>query len=314
MHKLPDFVIAGERRSGSTTLYEILKQHPEIGMHAVSDLDYFIGQPLFSLKDGAEANDNAWERNHAIEGYEKLFDGLNGIVGHKDADLLWWRPSHSRMATHLPDTKFIFVLRNPAKRAESQYWNEFRKGRENSTFKEALAREEKAALTPWQQLHLQYKARGCYVDSLAHFTKHIPKDRVLVVVLENLFADLNNELKRICDFSGASSTGIEKLAAVHSNKEEVLVINPKYKNTLIEKMIGFYDRGANAIIKRIAKSKEEKNKLKTRFTRLGKISARLAYPISKADLKELSDFYLPFNKKLEDEYGVSTEKWKTYKA
>ena len=42
----------------------------------LSDLDYFIGQPLFSLKDGAEANDNAWERNHAIEGYEKLFDGF----------------------------------------------------------------------------------------------------------------------------------------------------------------------------------------------------------------------------------------------
>jgi hypothetical protein len=103
-------------------------------------------------------------------------------------------------AKYLPETKFIFVLRNPVKRAESQYWNEVRKGREKRTFQEAVQAEEQKTLTPWEKLHLQYVQRGCYAESLEHFFEYIPKDRVLVVILEHLFSDWENEMTKICSF------------------------------------------------------------------------------------------------------------------
>ncbi len=63
----PHFIIGGERRSGSTTLYELLKRHSEIDMYHLSDMDYFIKSKLFSSKKWHVDFDTEeeWQKTHS---------------------------------------------------------------------------------------------------------------------------------------------------------------------------------------------------------------------------------------------------------
>lgn len=307
MNKKVDFIIGGERRSGSTTLYHVIKQHPGVGMYPYADMDFFIGKPLFSKKDNKGAHDKDWEHQYNIQDYFNKFLGLSGVIGQKDADLLWWKNSHERLAKYLPETKFIFVLRNPVKRAESQYWNEVGKGRERRTFQEAIRLEEQGSLSPWEQLHLQYVKRGCYAESLQHFFNYIPKDRVLVVILENLFSDWENEMKQICSFLNIDFARLPPMQKTHTNKEDVPILNPKIK--FFWPAVRIYDRIVNFIIRRITSDKILKNKLQDRFLRIGKISARTLNPIPNETLQKLKVFYRPYNQQLENLTGLNCSKW-----
>jgi len=306
---LPNFIIAGERRSGSTTLYEVLKQHSEIDMYHISDMDFFIEKDLFSLQPIENDKINQWDNYAKIKNYKKLFPQTDKKTAQKDADLLWWKPAHKRLAQHLADTKFIFVLRNPVKRAESQYWNEVRKGREKRSFKLALKQSNQINASNWQNLHLEYKQRGCYIDSLNHFFEHIPQQRCHVVILEKLFKNWNEEMTKIADFLNIDKEEAKSLSPIHSNKENVLIINPKFENRILGKLIKFYDRFCNAIIRRLVKDKHLKNKLQAYFLRLGKVSKRKTNPVNQETLKELKEFYKPYNRLLEKKLNLSIEEW-----
>jgi hypothetical protein len=262
---------------------------------------------MFALQDSISANDLSWDKQHKIEDYFKLFEGLNGLIGQKDADLLWWKNSHPRLAKFLPDTKFIFVLRNPVKRAESQYWNEVRKGRETRTFSEALIQEEKGQLSPWQQLHLCYRERGNYVNSLVNFYNYVPKERSLVVVLEHLFKNWDEEISRICSFLEIPPEKISALQSAHTNKEDVPVLNPKLKP--FWPLIRFYDKIVNFIIRRSTKDKIRKSELQQKFLRLGKVSARALNPITNEELDDLYTYYNKYNLELEELTGLDTSIW-----
>lgn len=305
----PYFIIAGERRSGSTTLYEVLKQHSEIDMYPKSDMDFFIEKDLFGLHPIENDQVKKWEKYAKIEDYKLLFPKTDKKTAQKDADLLWWKPSHKRLAECLPETKFIFVLRNPVKRAESQYWNEVRKGREKRSFKLAIAESKDKNKNDWQKLHLEYKERGCYVNSLNHFFAHIPQKRCHVVILEKLFKNWDEEMVKIASFLEIEKEEAKSLNPIHSNKENVLIINPKYQDKSLGKIISIYDRICNGIIRRLVKDKHLKNKLQAFFLRLGKVSKREANPVNEEVIDKLRAFYKPHNKLLEEMLNLRIKEW-----
>ncbi|SEA54763.1 sulfotransferase [Psychroflexus halocasei] len=307
--KLPNFIIAGERRSGSTTLYEVLKQHSEIDMHPLSDMDFFIEKDLFSLQPIKNDQIIQWDNYAKIKDYKKLFPKTDKKTAQKDADLLWWKPAHKRLANYLPETKFIFVLRNPVKRAESQYWNEVRKGRELRSFEKAIKESKKHTSSNWHNLHLEYKERGCYINSLNHFFEYIPENGCHVVILEKLFKNWDEEMVKIANFLDIDKEEAKSLNPIHSNKENVLIINPKYQDKSIGKIISIYDRICNGIIRRLVKDKHLKNKLQNFFLRLGKVSKRKISPVNQKLLKQLKEFYKPYNRLLEEKLNISLKEW-----
>lgn len=295
----PHFIIAGERRSGSTTLYEILNQHAEVGMFHKPDFDFFIEDALFSKAPISEENIEDWAATHPIEDYIKQFENLQGVTGQKDADLLWWKPAHKRLAEHLPDTKFIIILRNPTKRAESQYFNEFQKGREITSFKEALQREEQSTLTHWQKLHLQYKARGCYVESLEHFFKYIPKERVHVIILEDLFSNYSKVMTEICQFLDINSSKGIAIRPIHSNKEELLVRTSFSNRKGLSWFFNLWDHMSEACIVRLTTNSSKRKKARKYLRGFYYQSNRDALKIDSHIFEELTEFYKPFNRRLE---------------
>ena len=305
----PTFIIGGERRSGSTTLYESLKTHPEIDMLPQSDYDFFIEPELFAKTPPENTELNRWEATNDIFNYEKLFDNLQDVCGQKDADLLWWKPSHKRLASHLPDTKFIFILRDPVKRAESQYFNELRKGRETLTFKEALLREEKGTLNSWEKLHLQYKARGCYVKSLEHFFKYINRDRVRVIILEELFLDWEMTMGQLADFLGVDGTHFLKLKPVHSNKKVNLVRRDFSNKPAVKWFFDLWDRATEACIVRTNKTTDSRMKWRKRLRGAYYKSRPADLETNRQIYEELQRYYRPYNKRLEELLGIKLKHW-----
>lgn len=307
----PNFIIAGERRSGSSTLYEILKQHSDIDMLEISDYNYLIEPELFSMTPIKDSQIENWEENHSTHDYTKNFNHLNGkIIGYKNADLLWTKHSHHRIAELIPNSKFIIILRNPIKRAESQYYNELRKGRENLTFEESINREKNINLTRWQQLHLQYIERGNYADSLEHFYKYVSKDRVKVIILEELLDKWDSIITEICDFLTIDSTIGKNLKPLHTNKEEFYV-KKSFANTLILKDIfDIWERISEAIIVRITKNKDKRNTYRKWFRSFYKESARKQYTIDQSVFNMLSNIYKPKNEKLEKLLGRKIKYWR----
>lgn len=206
-HMSRQFVIIGERRSGSTFLYHCLSRHPEIALYPQPDFDYFYDHGLSSLEwvDGRE-NAERWERTHRPDDYAALFSRMrttSAAFGHKGANLLFWRAAHHRMARYAPEARLIVVLRDPVSRAWSQYWNEVGKGREHMSFPEAIAAEqERTRQSDWARMNLAYVQRGYYEESLSHLYAHFPSEQVLVLTLEELKCDTPTSMARVFAFLG----------------------------------------------------------------------------------------------------------------
>lgn len=316
MTNKPTFIIGGERRSGSTTLYKMMLEHPQINMYPVADMDYFIKNELFASREWYidKDIDVDWETTHTLDEYLSKFDGLfeeNKIVGQKDADLLFWKPAHARLKQYLPEAKFVFVLRNPVTRADSQYWNEVAKGREILSFTEALSEEEqRSEKSDYGRLHLNYKERGRYIESIQHFRKFFSDDQILIVILEKLKNNPIDELKKIGDFLGISVEGFQDSQNTHSNHQDILQIKKQYQGRWIEKLIKFNDRIAEGIIVRLSKDKDVKDRYRKMFKSFGKESVRQKKKKDQKLMAELQSYYEKSNAELEEYLGYSLDEWK----
>lgn len=288
------FIIIGERRSGSSSLYSILKQHPEVKMSEKSDINYFIEPELFLNSENESTI--AWESNHSIEDFNEVFRDING---YKNADLLWWTASHKRVSVFLPSAKFIVVLRNPVDRAISQYFNELKKGRETLSFEDALEREKKLKLSDWHRLHLQYKQRGCYIESINKLFTVLPQERVKIVILEELFENWDKEINDLCEFLNISTAYNSEIKYIHSNKEGLMIRSTFSKLPVFKTIFDYLDRISEAIIVRVTSNKDKKQQLRNIFRGMYYVSKRKKIIIQPETIKNLKKFYRPFNKELE---------------
>ena len=137
---LPNLIVAGERRCGTTFLSQRLAAHPDIFVHPKRDRGYFIDDD--ARHRGACA---LWETTHSVEQYRAFFRdagaGNQSVICEKSADYLFWQPAHRRMTDYLPDAKYILILRHPVRRALSHYWIEVGKRRESADLATAIVRD-----------------------------------------------------------------------------------------------------------------------------------------------------------------------------
>lgn len=276
---LPNFIIGGERRGGTTSLYHWMKAHPEIYFYPKADMDYFIEpeiQTIRQWRDG-EPDPSSWDYTHSVEEYAGMFDceKIYRAIGQKDADLLFWRPAHPRLARFLPQCRFIFVLRHPVQRAWSHYWNEVAKGREWLTFPQAVAAEaERCRSSAYARVHLSYVRRGFYEESLRAFFQHIPPDRVLVTTQEECRTVPKEQLARIYQFIGVDPEKGMSLAGKIFNENPASVPRAWARAGMGKQMAAAWDRATEAMIRRISTDTEQRRRWRIKaqmpFKRLSK--------------------------------------------
>ncbi|HEX6995191.1 MAG TPA: sulfotransferase [Gammaproteobacteria bacterium] len=183
---MPNFLVIGAPRCGTTWIDENLRRHPEIYMPPKKELHFF---------------DRHYERG--IEHYEASFAGWNGekAVGEATPDYVHGLyTSHGQdvaglIAKHLPDAKLIVSLRNPVERAYSHFLNVKAKHEHNLdlTFEEKLRKVRGGA---------EIIREGFYAEHLSRYYALFPRENILVLLYDDLVADPKAFLERIYRFLG----------------------------------------------------------------------------------------------------------------
>jgi hypothetical protein len=177
---LPDFVIIGAQKGGTSFLYYLLTRHPLVEPAARKEL-HFFDQPEHFDK-GAE-----WYRRCFPRVGSK--DGQRSITGEATPYYLFDPPVAERMAKIVPKTQLIALLRNPIDRAYSHYQMQVKRGTEPRSFEEAI-----------EQPHSSYVSRGIYVDQLLRWFEFFSKEQMLILKSEDFFERPVETLKVVLTF------------------------------------------------------------------------------------------------------------------
>lgn len=204
-HRLsPDFIIIGAMKSGTSSLFHYLRQHPGLTPSHVKEVHYF---------------DNNFDKGPRWYASHFPLRRLNrGAMTYEASPSYIFNPLVARrIYDHNPETKIIAVLRNPTQRAISHYFHERRMGREQLGIQEALQKEEERledalanrAYTSLEYLHYSYKARGIYHTQIKRFIDVFPDDGVFVCGSESLYRDTHEVVRRVLDFIGLNKASMD---------------------------------------------------------------------------------------------------------
>ena len=308
---LPNFLIAGERRCGSTSLGKWIRMHPDIYLHPRFDLSYFIDDELVGAKKWSDGrvDTEKWSEIHTPAEYSSLFAEANGqaAIGEMSADYLYWHQSHRRMIEFVPDIRVLITLRNPIARAWSQYWNEVGKGRETLEFEEALEREEeRRQASDYASFHLAYRARGYYDESLEAFLEIVPRDQVLITTLETNRAAPEKSLRKVYDFIGVDPNKGLNLAGTQHNPNWTSRSNARIPG--IEKiedgLIYLIRRTTRRLIRDPFDRRKFQMKLISKFRK-----TKGDFEMKRSTRASLAETYRPHVRRLEDIMGRKLTEW-----
>ena len=186
---LPDFVLIGGQRCGTTSMFAYLCAHPMVGAPLLKEVHYF---------DLNAHRPPSWYLGH-FPARSSLPSG--GVTGEASPYYLLHPAVPRRLEALLPDTKVLVLLRDPVERALSHHRHEVAKGHEDLSFPEAVAAEERRigddlarlaeddAFHSHAVMHHTYVTRGQYADQLERWAAVVGRDRMLVRNADTFFAD-----------------------------------------------------------------------------------------------------------------------------
>jgi hypothetical protein len=190
---LPDFVVLGTQKGGTSYFYRLLTEHPLVRGAAAKEIHFF---------DNKFAEGVGWYRRCFPKG--ERVDGQRTITGEASPSYLFDPQVPERMARIVPDSRLIALLRNPVDRAYSHYQMEVRRGKETRSFEEATEEEMTSAEGEGYSIDVPhaYLRRGLYAEQLKRFSFFANRDQLLVVKSENLFTRRLEVLERVLRFLG----------------------------------------------------------------------------------------------------------------
>lgn len=196
----PNFIVVGAQRCGTTSLFRVLSDHPEVLRPTMSkgigyfDLNYDKG--------------SRWYLSHfPLRALAKVRRGA-GVQTFESSGYYSFHPlAAERIAHDLPDVRIVLMVRDPVERAYSAFKHESQRGYEDaSSFEEALLLEDERLTGEIQRIcedpsyesfhhrHHAYVSRGRYADQLDRFIEVLGRDRVYVVDADRFFSDPSIEL------------------------------------------------------------------------------------------------------------------------
>ncbi len=197
--RLPDFIICGAMKCGTTTVHSLLNSHPRISVAEEEihfyDIDDHLehGDFVFLRKDAWAYPDVKKDPTSYWKWYSKFFEGFpeENLIGEDSTGYLPSEKALQRISIQDKPTKIIVCLRNPTSRAYSQYYHLLRSGRVLFNF------EDTVLYTPDFVLR-----RSMYFEQVKRLLNFIPREQVFFFVLEEFIADATKVTKTLMDFIG----------------------------------------------------------------------------------------------------------------
>jgi len=176
---LPNFLVIGAMKTGTTSLYNYLRHHPEVFMPNVKEVNFF--NPMRNWRRGAE-----W--------YEEQFQGADervkaiGEASTSYTKYPWVQGVPARIAAVLGDIRLIYVIREPVERMRSHYLHNLGTGQEWRSIEEAFDQEP------------MYANISRYALQIEQYLPYFDRDRLLIVESEQLRANRMTTLRRVFEF------------------------------------------------------------------------------------------------------------------
>jgi hypothetical protein len=196
---LPDFVIIGAQKAGTSSLFEYLAHHPDVCGSFIKEVQYFTSRYWIGRR-----------------GYRAFFPKAGSAscqFGEATPYYLFCPESAERVFNTIPDARIVALLREPVSRAYSHYKHNMRRGHESRRFEEAyradLKRYRKVGNllrqpdeTEYEYRYHSYVRRGLYHDQLRSWMELFPKDQIFLGRAEDFFADPTLMTRRVAEFLG----------------------------------------------------------------------------------------------------------------
>ncbi|MDX2360033.1 MAG: sulfotransferase domain-containing protein [Crocinitomicaceae bacterium] len=210
------FFCVGAQKSGTTSLHDILRHHPEIYLPKAKEAHFFDKDERYTK--GLDWWYSEFFKNHRNE----------KCTGTMTPEYLYYEEVPERIVEHLgTDLKIIIVLRNPIDRAYSHYLMSKRRGYEELTFAEAIEAEpERIKLGEFERDNYSYIDRGRYSVQIERYTSLFKPDQLLFLSFENdIKQNIDQTIVRIQEFLGAKvvplNTAIKSNVASETSSKKV---------------------------------------------------------------------------------------------
>ncbi len=218
--QLPDFIIVGAAKAGTTSLYQYLKQHPEIYFPPIKEVNFFCtdirpenfraeyAKSVYLDVDDFISSGMKHEVFHGfvktIDQYEKIFEpaGPKKILGELSNTYLYSETAAKKIYETLPGAKIIMVLRNPFDRAFSHYKMDYNNGLVNGDFITELKNDMSKTERGWGISNLYFEL-GLYSKQVKRYYESFPRNQLLILFYDEWKKDQQIFFKTICSFIGA---------------------------------------------------------------------------------------------------------------
>jgi len=183
MSRLPNFIVIGAMKAGTTSLFQYLKLHPEISMSKIKETNFFVDSHF----------------SKGIEWYKNQFPNDNKVKGEACTNYTKYPVNKGvpeRIYQTVPDVKLIYILRDPIERLLSQVHHSILKGNEDE-----------------EDYQLKLYNPGChyincsrYYMQLEQYFPYFSKDQMLILTAEELKNDTPGTLQKIFSFLELTQT------------------------------------------------------------------------------------------------------------
>lgn len=200
--KHPNFVVIGAPKSGTTSLYYYLKQHPDVFLPTQKELHYFSYE---QLKANAKGPGDELTLSTLCSSERQYLEHYSAVANQKaigdiSPSYLYYATQDKIKAT-LGDVKIIVMLRNPIDKAYSQYMHMIRDQCEALTFYEALQQEQARRAQGWSDIW-RYAESSLYADKLAAFRSCFGSHNVHVILFDDFVSQPQKAIKETLIFLG----------------------------------------------------------------------------------------------------------------
>ena len=175
---LPNFLIIGAMKSGSTTLYNHLRDHPRVFMTSYKEPEFFVAE-------------KTWSRG--VDWYSRLFAGAGDALAVGEASTSYTKAGEfdgvpARIRSLIPEARLIYILRDPVARIQSMYEHLVLTGHESRPIDEAVLTDPK------------YLGPSLYARNLQLYLEHFPREQLHIVFTDDLRDDPVGTVSRVTRF------------------------------------------------------------------------------------------------------------------
>ena len=213
--RMPNFLVIGAAKSGTTALYYALRQHPDIYMSRCKEPNFFSleGKPPEFRGPGDQQTINT-ESITSLAAYQGLFHGVTRetAVGEASTSYLYHVRASERIRHYIPKAKLIVILRHPVERAYSSFLHLVRDGREPlADFAQALQAEDARIHAHWEHIW-HYQQMGLYSIQLERYFRAFDAEQIKVHLYDEWLANPLRVLRDTFRFLGVDERFVPDLS------------------------------------------------------------------------------------------------------